>query len=150
MIYVTMSTPRLHFGSNTWEISAWLPHGCSHGVSVCCMCVHISSRYAEKWPVLPVCMQLVLITSISNLHVMLPLPVGGSVWVMLCRCKVIPLKYGSFMWPCRSLCGITCLFPTALFFCMKSVVIMADTLKMMTSYLSNVHFNSWIWFSAQL
>ena len=42
------------------------------------------------------------------------------------------------------------LFPTALFFCMKSVVNMADTLKMMTSYLSNVPFNSWIWFSAQL
>ena len=27
--------------------------------------------------------------------------------VMLCRCKVIPLKYGSFVRPCRSLCGRT-------------------------------------------
>jgi len=42
--------------------------------------------------------------------------VGCSVWVMLCQCKVIPLKYGSFVWPYRSLCNTIYLLPTYLFF----------------------------------
>ena len=47
------------------------------------------------WPVFPKCMQLVCYVAIA----------GCSVWVMLCRCKVIPLK----VWVlCQ--CGITYLF----------------------------------------
>ena len=46
MLYVTVFTTCLEFGSNTWEISAWLPPGCSHGVRVHCTCVQISSLYA--------------------------------------------------------------------------------------------------------
>ena len=46
MLYVTVFTTCLEFGSNTWESSAWLLPGCSHGVRVHCMCVQISSLYA--------------------------------------------------------------------------------------------------------
>ena len=36
--------------------------GCSHGVSVQCMCGQILSFYATRWPVLPKCMQLTLVS----------------------------------------------------------------------------------------
>ena len=62
-MYVTRFTTCLDFGSNTWEISAWLPPGCCrHGIVVHCMCVQISSLYAAEWPVLLICMQLTLVT----------------------------------------------------------------------------------------
>ena len=50
--------------------------------------------------------------------------------------------YGSFVRPCRSLCGITYLFSLLpIYFCTWSRwYIMANTLKMLTSWLSNVHF----------
>ena len=87
-----MFTTCFDFGSNIWGISAWLPRpGCSHGVSVHCLCVQISSLYAAKWPALPSCIQLILV----SWYVARKL--RCSVWVMLCRCKVIPLKYGSFV-----------------------------------------------------
>ena len=87
-----------------------LPPGCSrHGVSVHYMCVQILSFYATRWPVLPSCMQL---TRVS--------------WyvasMLCCHCWMFSLsdalpmqsypsvRYGSFVWPCRSLCGITYLF----------------------------------------
>ena len=61
---------------------------------------------------------------------------------MFCRCKVIPLKYGSFVSVAVQISARHNLFPTDLFFYMKSVVyIMANTLKMLTSWLSNVHLN---------
>ena len=74
-----------------------LSPGCSHhGVSVHCLCIQMLSFYATKWPVLPTCMQLTLVSwyVASMLYVAI---VGCSVWVMLCRCNVIPLKYGSFV-----------------------------------------------------
>ena len=93
-----------------WEISAWLTRpGCSHGVSVLCSCVQISSHYAAKWPALPSCIQLILVS-----------------WyvasMLCCHCwkfswsDALPMKsyssvkYGSFARPCRSLCGITYFF----------------------------------------
>ena len=69
-----------------------LPPGCScHGVSVHCLCVQMLSFYTARWPVLPICMQLTLVSwyVASMLYVA---TVGCSVWVMLFRYKVIPLK----------------------------------------------------------
>ena len=40
-----------------------LPPGCSrHGVRVHCLCVQMLSFYATRWPVLPSCMQLTLVS----------------------------------------------------------------------------------------
>ena len=90
------------------NFSIRLPPGCSHhGISVHCMCVQISNLYSVKWPVLPSCMQLTL--------------VSWYVASMLrCHCWLFSLSdallmhpsvgYGSFVWPCRSLCSITYLF----------------------------------------
>ena len=40
-----------------------LPPGCSrHGISVHCLCVQILSFYATRWPMLPKCMQLALVS----------------------------------------------------------------------------------------
>ena len=100
--------------ANIWEISALLPRpGCSHGVSVLCMCVQISSLYAANWPALPSCIQLILVSWYVARKLCC------SVWVMLCRCKVIPLKYGSFV---SVAVQKTYLFSADLFFYMKSVV----------------------------
>ena len=51
------------------------------------------------------------------------------------------------VWPCRSLCGITYLSSfLSIYFCTwNRWCIMANTLKMLTSSLSNVHVNSWIY-----
>ena len=106
-----MFTTYLDFASNIWEIWAWLPRpGCSHGVSVQCMCVQISSLYAAKWPALPSCIQLILVSWYTVAS------------MLLCHCwmfswsDVLPMQsYPSKVWfrlvrPCRSLCGITYLF----------------------------------------
>ena len=98
-----------------------LPPGCSrHGVSVHCLCVQMLSFYATRWPVLPTCMRLTLVS-----------------WyvasMLCCHCWMFnwsdadvngypSVGYDSFVRPCRSLCGITYLFSSDLFFCMKSVV----------------------------
>ena len=96
-----MFTTCLDFASDTWEISVRLPPGCSHGVSVHdCMCVQISSL---RWPLFPTCMQLILVawyvTRTLCCHKLLD---QCWVWEMLCWCKIIPQKYGSFVWPCIS------------------------------------------------
>ena len=90
---VTMFTTCLNFGSNIWESSAWLPRPvCSrHDVSVHCTCV----LYARRWPVLPKCMHLTLVS--WYVASMLCCHCWMFSWVMLCQCKVIPLKYGSFV-----------------------------------------------------
>ena len=51
------------------------------------------------------------------------------------------------VWPCRSLCGITYLssFLSIYFSTWNRWCIMANTLKMLTSSLLNVHVNSWIY-----
>ena len=148
MMHVTMFTTCLDFDSNTWEISAWLPPGCCrHGVSVHCTWVQIASLYATRWQVFPTCMQLIL--------------VGWYVASMLCcHCWMLSLSdalpmqsYPSkawfhLVWPCRSLRGTTYLFSTDLFFYMKSVVYLGQHFKDVDFMLSNVHFNSLIWFSA--
>ena len=56
-MYVTMFTMCLDFGSNKWEISAWLPSW-----HQCIVCVYILSLYATRWPVVPSCMQLTLVS----------------------------------------------------------------------------------------
>ena len=95
------------------NFSVRLPPGCSHhGISVHCMCVQISNLYTMKWPVLPSCMQLTLVS-----------------WyvasMLCCHCWMFSLSdsllmqsypsvgYGSFVRPCRSLCSITYLFSRA-------------------------------------
>ena len=89
-----------------------LPPGCSRrGVSVHCLCVQILSFYATRWPVFPTCMQLTLVS-----------------WyvasTLCCHCWDVQLEwcfadvnggypsvgYGSFVRPCRSLCGMAYLF----------------------------------------
>ena len=154
MMYVynaTMFTTCLDFGSkNIREISAWLPRpGCSHGVSILCMCVQISSLHAAKCPALPLCMQLTLVSwyvastlcchcwmfSLSDALPMQSYPI--KIWVLFSRR------------PCRSLCGITYLFSFLPIYVAtwNRWYIMANTLKMLTSWLWNVQFTSWIWFS---
>ena len=108
-----------------------LPPVCSrHGVSVHCMCVQILSFYVTRWPVLPSCMQLTLVSwyLASMLIVMLSL-LGCSVWVMLCRCKVIPLKYGSFVSVAVHISARHNLFVST----WNRWYITANTLKMLTS-----------------
>ena len=142
------SQPCLDSGSNTWEISAWLPPGCCrHGVNVHCLCVQILSLYATSWPVFPTCMQL-------------PLVSWYVASMLCCHCWMFSLSdalpmqsYPSkawfhLVWPCRSLRGTTYLFSTDLFFYMKSVVYHGQHFKDVDFMLSNVHFNSLIWFSA--
>ena len=87
-----------------------LPPGCSrYGVSVHCLRVQMLSFYATRWPVLPTCMQLTLVSWY----------VASMLWS--CHCwmfslsdalpmQVIPLKYVCCGRLCRSLCGITYLF----------------------------------------
>ena len=59
------------------------------------VCFQISSLYATRWPVFPTCKQLILVSwYVAWSYAAI---VGCSEWVMLCRCKVIPLKYGSFV-----------------------------------------------------
>ena len=61
-MYVTMVTTCLDL-VQTPEILVWLlPGCCRHGVSVHCLCVQILSLYAARWPVLPTCMQLILVS----------------------------------------------------------------------------------------
>ena len=74
------------------NFSIRLPPGCSrYGIRVPCLCVRMLSLYATGWPVFPECMQLTLVswyvTSMLCCHCWM-----FTVWVMLCRCKVIPLK----------------------------------------------------------
>ena len=95
------------------NFSVRLPPGCSHhGISIHCMCVQISNLYTVKWPALPSCMQLTLVS-----------------WyvasMLCCHCWMFSLSdsllmqsypsvgYGSFAHPCRSLCSITYLFSRA-------------------------------------
>ena len=69
---------------------------------------------------------------------------------MLCRCKVIHLKYGSFVWPCRSVRGTTYFLPIYFSAWNRWCTYHGwHTLELLTSLLSNVHFKRWIWFSAQ-
>ena len=77
---------------NTWVISALLPRpGCSrHGVIVHCMCVQILSFCATRWPVLPECMQLTLVS--WYVLVCYSAIVRYSFGVMLCRCKRLTLS----------------------------------------------------------
>ena len=109
MMHLTMFTTCLDFGSNMWEMSAWLPRPAfSHGVSVHCMCVHISSLYATRWPVFPTWMQLSLVSWY----------VGSK---LCCHCWVFSLSdalpmqsYSSKVWVlCQ--CGTTYLFPKIYF-----------------------------------
>ena len=133
-----------------------LQPGCSrHGVSVYCLCVQMLSFYATRWPVLPTCMQLTLVSwyVASMLYVAI---VGCSVWVMLCRCEVIPLK----LWVlCQ--CGRADLSAAQLIcFCRSSFLHEIGGILWLTlwkcwlhsivecSFYSNVHFTSWIWFTA--
>ena len=45
------------------NFSVRLPPACSHhGISVRCSCVQILNFYATRWPVLPTCMQLTLVS----------------------------------------------------------------------------------------
>ena len=137
----------LDFGLNMWEISAWLPPGCSHGVRVHCMCVQISSLCAA-------------VTSASSVYAADPCWMNVTS-TLCCHCWMFSLRdalpmqnylskvYGSFVWACRSLSGKTCFLPIY-FSTWNRWYIMAD--KMFTSvmplYLLNIHFYSWIWFSA--
>ena len=120
-------------------------HDCRHGVSVHCMCVQILSLYATGWPVLPSCMQLTL--------------VGWYVASMLCcHCWVFSLSdalpmqsYPSKVWVlCQcgraDLCAaqLICFLPIY-FSTWNRWYIMANTLKMLTSWLSNIHLNGWIY-----
>ena len=77
---------------NTCVISALLPRpGCSrHGVIVHCMCVQILSFCATRWPVLPECMQLTLVS--WYVLVCYSAIVRYSFGVMLCRCKRLTLS----------------------------------------------------------
>ena len=69
-----------------------LPPGCSHhGVSVHCLCIQMLIFHATRWPVLPTCMQLTLVSwyVASMLYVAI---VGCSVGVMICWCKQLSLS----------------------------------------------------------
>ena len=124
-MYVTTFTTRLDFGSNTWKILTWLPPGCCrHGASCVhyFMCVQILSLFAAKWPVLPTCIHLILVS-------------WYIVSTLCCRCWMFSLSdalpmhsYPTKVW---FLCAAAVqnsvwhndyLFPTDLFFYMKSVV----------------------------
>ena len=105
--------------------------GCSrHGVSVHCMCVQILSFYATRWPVLPSCMQLTLVSwyvasmlcchcwmfSLSDALLMQSYP--SKVWVLyqcshayLCAAQLICFYWSTW----------------------NRWYIMANTLKMLTS-----------------
>ena len=112
MLYVTMFTAYLDFGSNTWEISAWLPS---------CCCRHGVSLYATKWSMLLTCMQLTLVTWyvasmlcchywMFNLSDALPMQIYPSKVWFLCVAVRICARDSLHV------------FPTDLLFCMKSVV----------------------------
>ena len=87
-----------------------LPPGCSrHGVSVHCMCVQILSFYTTRWPVLPSYIQLILVR--WYVASMLCCHCWMFSWNDALPMQSYPsVKYGSFVRPCRSLCGITYLF----------------------------------------
>ena len=101
--------------SNIWEISTWLPWPCcSHGVSVLCMCVQISSLFfffffAAMWSALPSCIQLILV----SWYVASMLCCHGWMfgWSDALPMQSYPSKvWFRLLWPCRSLRGITYLF----------------------------------------
>ena len=141
---------------NTWVISA---SDCrlvaAAMASVYIVCVHILSCYATGWPLLPKCMHLTLVSwyVASMWHVAI---VGCSVWVMLCRCEVIPFK----VWVlCQ--CGRAYLCAAQLICIYRSMFLheiggilwltlwrcwLHSIVK--CSFYSNVQFTSWIWVSA--
>ena len=87
----------------------------------CTLCVQILSFYATRWPELPKCMQLTLANTLKL--VCYAAIVGCSVWVMLCRCEVIPLKIWSFVSVAVHISARHNLFvSTDLIFYMKSVI----------------------------
>ena len=99
MIYVTMLTTYLDSGSNTWEISAWLPPGCCrHGVSVHCTTL-------VSWYVASMLCCHCWMFSLSDALPMQSYP--SRVWFL---CVAVQI------------CVRDNLFPTDLFFRMKSVV----------------------------
>ena len=129
-----MCTTCLDFGSKIWEISAWLQRpGCSHGISVHCKCVQISSLYAAKWPALPSYMQLILLSwYVANMLCCLcwifslsdALPIQSypsKIWV-LCQCGRADLSAAQLI------CFLPIFFSTWNRWCD-----MANTLKMLTS-----------------
>ena len=140
---------------NTWVISALLLRpGCSrHDVSVHCLCVYILSFYATGWPLLPKCMHLTLVCwCVASM--------------LCCHCWMLSLtdalsmrSYPSEVWVLRQ-CGradlcaaqLICFLPIS-FSTWNRWYIMANTedvdfIVVKCSFYSNVHFTSWIWFSA--
>ena len=99
----------------------------------------ILSLYATGWPVFPKCMQLTKVswsvTSMLCCH-----------WWRLSLSDALPMQsYPSKVWVlCQ--CGITylCSFLPIYVSTWNRWYIMANTLKMLTSQLLNVCFNSWI------
>ena len=126
-----------------------LPPGCSHhGVSVHCLCVQILSFYATGWPVLPSCMQLILVSwyvasmlcchcwrfSWSDALLMQSYPSKVRV---LCQCG------------CADLCTAQLICSHRSIFLHEIGVMLWPTLwRCWFHKLLNVHFNSWIWPSA--
>ena len=126
-----------------------LPPGCSrHGVSVHCLCVQILSFYATRWPVFPKCMQLTLVSwyvasmlcchcwmfSLSDALPMQSYP--SKVWV-LCQCGRAYL----------SVAQLICFYRSVFLHEIGGM----SWLTLWRCWLHscrNVHFTSWIWFSA--
>jgi len=112
-----------------------LPPGCSrHGVSVHCLCVQMLCK--------PLCHRMTGVSKMCSYYVMLPLWDFHLEWCFADVNGYSSVGYGSFVRPCRSLCGITYLFSIQpiYFSAWNRWHIMANTLKMLTSYLSNVHY----------
>ena len=126
-----------------------VPPGCSRrGVSVHCMCVQILSFYATEWPVLPSCLQLTQLTQVSWYVASMSC---YYCW-MFSLSAALPMhsyvKYESFVSVALQISvrhNLFVQFPADLFYTWNQWYIMANTLKMLTSWLSNVHFNSWIY-----
>ena len=64
--------------------------------SVYIVCALKFQVFMVQWPVLPICMQLTLVSWYVASMLCCHCWMFGL--VMLCRCKVIPLKYSSFVW----------------------------------------------------
>jgi len=136
------------------NFSIRLQPGCScHCVRVHCLCVQILSFYATRWPVLPKCLQLTLVSwyvasmlcchcwmlSLSDALLMQSYP--SKVW-FLCATVQISVRHNFCLvsyWSIflHEIGGILWL---TLWRCWLHSIVEC-------SFYSNIHFTSWIWFS---
>ena len=130
-----------------------LPPGCSrHGVGVHCLCVQMLSFYATRWPVFLTCMLTMVSWCVAIMlccHCLsdaLPMQSYPSKVWFLCATVQISVRHNLF---------VICLVSNGSIFLHEIGGILWLTLwrcclhsTVECSFYSNVHFTSWIWFSA--